>query len=55
VEDMTSVSFGWVKDLWHIEIHAAEPSVLEPCSFVAEISVQTMKRCKSPGSDKITA
>jgi hypothetical protein len=43
------------KDVGQIEIHTAEPSILEPSSLMAVITTGKLKRNKSPGSDKITA
>jgi hypothetical protein len=38
-----------------IEIHAAEPLVLDLSPFEAEIAVAKLKTYKSPGSDQIVA
>jgi hypothetical protein len=36
-----------------IEIHTAEPLVLDPSPFEVEITIAKLKRYKSPGSDQI--
>jgi hypothetical protein len=44
-----------VKDVWQIEIHAAEPLVPEPSSSQVEIATEKLKKYKSPGIDQILA
>jgi hypothetical protein len=38
-----------------IEIHAAEPLILDPNHFEVEIAIANLKRYKSPRSDLIAA
>jgi hypothetical protein len=42
-----------VSDVRQTEIHTAEPFVLDPSSFEAEITVAKLKSYKWPGSDQI--
>jgi hypothetical protein len=42
-----------VNDVRQTEIHTAEPLVPEPSSFEVEISIEKLKRYKSPGIDQI--
>jgi hypothetical protein len=44
-----------VSDVRQIEIHTAEPIVLGPSPFGAEIAIAKIKTCKSSGSDQIPA
>jgi hypothetical protein len=45
----------WVSDVRQIEIHTAEPLVLDPSYFEIEIVIAKVKRYKSPGSYQIPA
>jgi hypothetical protein len=42
-----------VSDFRQIEMHIAEPLVLDPGSFEVEVAIAKLKRYKSPGSDQI--
>jgi hypothetical protein len=42
-----------INDVRQTEIHTAEPSVPEPSSSEVEITVEKLKRYKSPGIDQI--
>jgi len=44
-----------VNEVIQIEIHTAEPLVLQPISFEVEIAIVYMKSYKLPGSDQILA
>jgi hypothetical protein len=44
-----------VKDIKHTEIHTAEPLVPEPSTFQFEMSIENLKRHKSPGVDQTPA
>jgi hypothetical protein len=44
-----------VSDFRRIEIHTAEPLVLGPSHLEVEITISTLKKYKSPGSDQIPA
>jgi hypothetical protein len=44
-----------VSDVRQIEIHTAEPLVPGPSHLEVEISIATLKKYKSPGSDQIPA
>jgi hypothetical protein len=41
-----------VNDVRQTEIHTAEPLVLEPSSSEVDISIEKLKRYKSPGNDE---
>jgi hypothetical protein len=45
----------WVGGVKQIEMHTAEPFVLEPSDSEDEVAVGKLKRCKSPGVDRIPA
>jgi hypothetical protein len=49
------VNVHGVNGVGQTEMHTAEPLVLEPYSFKDEIAIQTLKRCNSPGTDRIPA
>jgi hypothetical protein len=44
-----------VSDVRQIEIHTAEPLVPDPSCLEVEIAITKLKKCKSPGSDQISA
>jgi hypothetical protein len=44
-----------VSDVRQIEIHTAEPLVLEPSPFEVEIAISKLRKYKSPGIDEIPA
>jgi hypothetical protein len=44
-----------ISDVRQIEIHTAEPLVPGPSHHEVEISIATLKKYKSPGSDQIPA
>jgi hypothetical protein len=44
-----------VSDVRQIEIHTAEPLVLDPSPFEVEIVIAKFKNYKSPGGDQIPA
>jgi hypothetical protein len=44
-----------VNDIRQTDVHTAEPLVPEPNAFEVEMSVQGLKRLKSPGIDQIPA
>jgi hypothetical protein len=43
----------WPGGIRQIEIHTAEPFVLEPSAAEVEVAIRKMKRYKAPGSDQI--
>jgi hypothetical protein len=44
-----------VNDVRQTEIHRAEPLVADPSSFKVDITIEKLKRYKSPGIDQIPA
>jgi hypothetical protein len=44
-----------VNDIGQVEIHTAEPLVLEPSAFEVELAIENLKSHKSPGTEQIPA
>jgi hypothetical protein len=44
-----------ITDVGQIEVHMAEPLVLDPSCLEVEIAIAKLKKYKSPGSDEIPA
>jgi hypothetical protein len=44
-----------VSDVRQVEIHTAEPLVLEPSHFEVQTATANLKKYKSPGSEQILA
>lgn len=41
-----------VSNVWHTEIHTAEPLVPESCSLEVEVDIEKLKIYRSPGIDQ---